>query len=288
MLRKPILFLLPVFLLTGLACSVNLNLPTTQIKTGPLVTEEINIPIPDASDVDLTLSLGAGELTLNPGAESGLVEGTISYNVPDFKPDTTEEDGRIALEQGDLNIQGIPQFDEEVENNWDLSLGTTPMTLRINAGAYVGKYDLGGLSLENVYVSDGAADVNLDFSAPNLIEMGVLDYSTGASNLTLSNLANANFSTLIFSSGAGNYTLDFSGEFQRDANAKIEAGLSTVRILVPEGLNVTLTFDGGLTNVSARGNWEKLNDTTYVQTGEGPTLTITVEMGAGNLELDNP
>lgn len=288
MKRKPVFLLLSILILTGLACSVNVNLPATQIKTGPLVTEEINIPIPDASNVDLTLALGAGELTLSPNAESGLVQGTIAYNVPDFKPELTTQDGLITLEQGDLNLDGIPQFDEEVENQWDLSLGNTPMTLRINAGAYVGKYDLGGLSLENLYISDGAADVNLDFSSPNLVEMGVLDYSTGASNLTLNNLANANFSALIFSSGAGNYTLDFSGEFQRDANVKIEAGLSTVRILVPEGMNVILTFDGGLTNVSANGNWEKLSDTTYVQTGEGPTLTITVDMGAGNLELANP
>ncbi|GAB4579620.1 MAG: hypothetical protein Fur0022_23580 [Anaerolineales bacterium] len=288
MFRKPFYLILSVLTLTALACSVNVNLPTTQVKTGPLVTEDINIPAPDASDVDLTLSLGAGELTLNPNAESGLVEGTISYNVSDFKPEITIEKGNIILEQGDLNIDGIPQFDEDVENHWDLSLGTTPMTLRINAGAYVGKYDLGGLSLENLYISDGAADVTLDFSTPNLVEMGVLDYTTGASNLNLTNLVNANFSTLIFKSGAGNYTLDFSGEFQRDANVKIDSGLSTVRIIVPEDMNVKLTFDGGLTNVSMSGNWEKLNDTTYVQTGEGPTLTITVDMGAGNLELQNP
>jgi hypothetical protein len=64
--------------------------------------------------------------------------------------------------------------------------------------------------------------------------------------------------------------------------------LSTVRIIVPEGMDVKLTFEGGLTNVSTKGNWEKLTDTSYVQMGEGPTLTITVNIGAGNLELLNP
>ncbi len=288
MLRKPFYLSLITFLLASLACSVNVNLPSTQVKTGPLVTEDVNISVPDASDVDLTLSLSAGELTLNPNAESALIEGTIQYNVPDFKPETTIQDGNITLSQGELNIDGIPSFDEDVENSWDLKLGPTPMTLRINAGAYVGKYDLGGLSLENLYITDGAADVNLDFSTLNLVEMGLLDYQTGASNVTLTNLANANFSTLIFSSGAGNYTLDFSGEFQRDANVKIDSGLSTVRLIVPEGMHVKLNFDGGLTNVSISGNWEKLNETTYFQTGEGPTLTITVSVGAGNLELLNP
>lgn len=288
MSRKPFFFLLAAWALVSLACAVNVNLPATQVKTGPVVTDDIQIPVPDASDVDLTLSLGAGQLNLKPGAETGLVEGTVTYNVADFKPTLTTEGGSIMLEQGELNISGIPQFDEDVQNDWELVLGNSEMTLHINAGAYVGKYDLGGLSLKNLYISDGAADVNLDFSAPNLVEMGVFDYSTGASNLTLTNLANANFSTLIFKSGAGNYTLDFSGDFQRDTNVKIEAGLSTVKIIVPQGMNVKLSFDGGLTNISPSGDWEKINDTTYTQSGEGPTLTITVEMGAGNLELLNP
>ncbi len=286
--KKPYFLSLLVLLLASLACSVNINWPTTQVKTGPLVTEAVQIPVPDAEDVDLSLALGAGELTLNPNGEKGLVDGTVAYNVPDFKPVITVQNGNISLEQGNLNIEGIPKFDEEVENQWDLKLGSTPMTLRIKAGAYVGKYDLGGLSLKNLFISDGAADVQLDFSAPNLEEMGMLDYSTGASNVTLTNLANANFAALVFKSGAGNYTLDFSGEFQRDANVKIDAGLSTVHIIVPEGMNVKLIFEGGLTNVATTGNWEKLSDTSYVQVGEGPTLTITVNIGAGNLELSNP
>ncbi|HLF88838.1 MAG TPA: toast rack family protein [Anaerolineales bacterium] len=288
MFRKSFFLSILLLILASFACSVNVNLPGTQVKTGPLVTENISVPVPDASDIDVTLSLGAGELELNPGGEGGLMEGTVSYNVPDFKPEIISNNGNITIKQGELDIEGIPQFDEDVENHWDLKLSAAPMTLRIQAGAYVGKYDLGGLSIENLYVSDGAADVTLDFSSLNLVEMGILDYSTGASNVTLTHLANANFSTLVFKSGAGNYTLDFSGDLQRDANVKIDSGLSTVRILVPEGMNVKLVFDGGLTNVSAFGNWEETGSNTYTQSGEGSTLTITVDMGAGNLELSNP
>jgi hypothetical protein len=288
MFRKQFFFSILILILASLACSVNLNLPNTVVKTGPLVIETVNILVPDSSDLDVSLSLGAGELKLSPGAENALIAGEISYNVEDFKPTISEDGGTIIIEQGELNIDGFPQFDEDVENNWDLRLGNSAMTLRINAGAYVGNYDLGGLSLENLYVSDGAADVNLDFSSPNLVEMGIFDYSTGASNVTLTNLANANFSALVFKSGAGNYTLDFSGELQRDANVKVDSGLSTVRIIVPEDMNVKLVFDGGLTNVSTNGNWVSAGNETYTQSGNGPTLTITVNMGAGNLELTNP
>lgn len=286
MFRKKIIFAVLFLATAGLACSININLPSIEVKTGPTVTDEINVSEIDAEDVDITLSMGAGELTLNPGAENAVIDGTATYNVEDFKPEIKIEGNKVTIEQGNLNIEGIPKFDKDVENHWDLALGNQLMTLRIKAGAYVGKYDLGGLELQNLYVEDGAADVKLTFSEPNQAEMGILDYQTGASNITLTNLANANFATLVFRSGAGNYVLDFSGELQRDANVKIESGLSSVKIIVPKGTPAKVTFDGGLTNVSISGDWNKSGDT-YTQSGEGPALTITVDMGAGNLELAN-
>ena len=71
------------------------------------------------------------------------------------------------------------------------------MDLSIDAGAYDGNMELGGLALKSLTVKDGAASVNLSFSEPNLIEMSRLSYSTGASEVKLSGLANANFTHLI-------------------------------------------------------------------------------------------
>ena len=66
----------------------------------------------------------------------------------------------------------------------------------------------------------------MKFPKLNRVEMDSLYYQTGASNVHLSDLANANFASMVFRSGAGNYTLDFSGELQRDAEVKIESGIS--------------------------------------------------------------
>ena len=89
------------------------------------------------------------------------------------------------------------------------------MDLTIAAGAYEGNLELGGLALKSLTVKDGASHVDLSFPEPNQTEMSILRYETGASDVKLTGLANANFSTLTFSGGAGNYTLDFSGELQR-------------------------------------------------------------------------
>ncbi len=278
---------LGALLITTLACGPSINLPATDLKTGPTVTEEVLISTPNADSVDLSLEIGAGTLTLNPGAEAGLVEGTVMYNVEDFKPVIQEIGGQVSLSMGDIEFQGIPSFDDEVINEWDLALASTPISLRISAGAYSGRFDFGGLSLENLRVEDGAADVEIDFSSPNLSEMAFLDYQTGASSVDLTNLGNANFTSMVFISGAGDYNLEFGGDWQRDANVKIESGLSNMALSFPPGLNVKLTFSGGLANVSTRGTWTVSGDT-YTLSGDGPTVTITLDMSAGNLELVAP
>jgi hypothetical protein len=283
---KKILILVTVLALASLACGITIDLPVDKVTTGPTRTEEINIPAPVAEEINLTLSFGAGKFELDDGAGDMLVSGTASYNVDDFKPEVKVDGNEVRLESGDLEIQGIPTIDDSIENEWDLELGDQLMNLEINAGAYQGDFDLSGLSLKSLKISDGAADVRLKFNSPNLVPMESLRYQTGASNVRLTGLANANFGSMVFRSGAGNYTLDFSGNLQRDAEVAIESGISQVTIVVPEGISARVIFEGGLTNIETRGDWQKSGSDDYVLSGSGPALTITVDMGAGNLVLE--
>ncbi len=279
------LFLMTVLALASLACGLTVNIPVDKITTGPTQTEEINVPAPQAEEIDLFLSFGAGEFDLDGGARDWLVSGTASYNVDDFKPEITVQGNQVRIESGDLAIEGLPRIDDSIVNEWDLELGDQLINLEINAGAYQGDFDLGGLSLKSLSISDGAADARLKFSRPNQVEMESLRYQTGASNVRLTGLANANFEAMVFRSGAGAYTLDFSGDLKRDAQVRIESGISQVTIIVPQGFSAQVNFEGGMTNVEAKGAWQ-ISGSAYVLEGSGPTLTIDVEMGAGNLVLE--
>jgi hypothetical protein len=285
MLNKKIILAITVFALVSLACGVTINLPVDQITTGPAQTEEINIPAPDVETVDLSLTFGAGELIIKPGAEPALVSGTATYNVADFKPKIKVDKQQVRLETGNLDIHGIPNFKgNDIKNKWDLKLGNQQMQLKINAGAYQGNIELGGLALKSLEVNDGAADTRLKFSELNKTEMETLRYITGASSVKLSGLANANFTSMIFRSGAGDYTLDFSGELQRDAVVTVESGFSQLTIIVPEGTSAKVILKGGLTNVDMSGGWQKSGEAYIVGSG-GPVISISMDMGAGNLTL---
>jgi hypothetical protein len=268
-----------VLALASMACGFNIDLPKMPTP-GPEVVDEITVPTPKTDDVSLRLSFGAGEIKLAPGTKK-LVEGTATYNYAAFKPEVNIDGGDIRIQMGE--VKSIPSFDK-LKNEWDFKLGDTPMDLTIEAGAYDGTFELGGLSLNNLAIKDGAANVELAFSELNLVEMSTFRYETGASNVKMSGLANANFSIFDFSSGAGDYTLDFSGELQRDATIKLSSGFSNIIVVVPEDVDAVVTVDSGASNVSAGSSWSQNGDV-YRQKGEGPTLTFVIEIGAGNVTL---
>ena len=228
MFPKTFFISIAVLALVTMACGITFNLPANNLKVGETVVENINIPLPDPSQAStrLTVGFGAGELKISPGATGALVQGTATYNVKDLKPDISVQPGEVLIETGDLELNSIPKFGDDMENTWDLKLGSVPMDLNINAGAYKGEIDLGGLSIQSLHVSDGAAEVNLGFSAPNLVEMDTLRYSTGASKVELTDLANANFESMVFKGGAGEYILDFSGLLKRDATVTVDSNRS--------------------------------------------------------------
>lgn len=276
---KYMLAFLTILILATMACGFSVNIPSAPTP-GPEVTDQITVAVPDSEETRMRISFGAGELRLSPGAEDALFTGTATYNFPNFKPEVIEDGGKIELKQGEFKSLNVGDF----RNEWDLKLGETPMELEINAGAYQGRYEFGGLALTRLTIKDGASDVNVSFSESNRTEMSVFRYESGASNIELTGLANANFSTLIFNGGAGNYTLDFSGELGQDATALVETGFGDLKLVISKGVDARVTVEGGAVNVNHSSGWGQSNRT-YTQDGSGPTLTIIVKMGAGNVTI---
>lgn len=285
-IRNYLLITVLTLALMIMACGCNLSLPVTQIKTGSAQYVDLQVPLPEGSpsSVELNLEFVAGDLKLSPGANGFLVSGSATFNADDFKPIIESTGTSYTLRTGDLELKGIPKFGDDLKNAWDLQIANLPMSLNIKAGPYNGSFELGGLSLEKLVIDEAGSDVTCAFSQPNQIEMSSFTYSTGGSKNVLKGLANANFEQMTFTSGAGDYTLSFDGKLQHDTQVTIDTGASTVNIIMPQGTNALVTFDGGLTSVNKDNGWAQ-NDNTYTLSGSGPTITITIKMGLGTLNL---
>jgi hypothetical protein len=270
-----------VLSLASMACGFTIDLPERP-QAGPDIKETITVQDPNSEMTRLSISFGAGKLKLSPGANN-LVDGTVVYNVEDLKPEVIESGSNIEIKQG--NLTSLPPV-KGIKNEWDLQLGEAPMDLSIAAGAYDGTIELGGLALKSLNVKDGASNVDLSFSKPNPGEMSILQYATGASDVKLTGLANANFSTLTFSGGAGNFTLDFGGDLQRDAVVTVDSGFGNVSLIVPKDVNARVSVESAAVNINHGESWSQ-NGKDYTQEGSGPSLTFLVKMAAGNLLISD-
>jgi hypothetical protein len=284
-MKRGLLVTLTALMAASLACNINVNLP--RVNIGPTQTLAISEVAPAAGQAaEVQLTMGAGTLTLDPGAE-GLVQGQVQYNVADWKPAVTHTGNSVAITQGQPNNVNFPMSGDTIVNDWSLKLGAAPMTLTVDAGAYQGTLNLGGVPLTSLTIQDGASKAKVVFATANPQTMSTLTYDTGASTVDLEQLGNANAQTIDFKGGAGSYTLDFSGKLQRDLAVAVTTGVSSVRLVVPAGVSAKVNVSGGLNNVSTSGNWTHTGDS-YSQSGSGPTVTINVDMGIGSLQIENP
>lgn len=272
----PALFLV----LALLACSFSVNVPS--IDTGTTQELKINQAVPSGVDEStVAIEMAAGKLNI-AGGSSVLVDGTILYNVAEWKPSVAETSSGILISQSHLTNVGIPTGN--IKNEWSLNLGTTPIALKVSAGAYEGTLNLSGISITDLEVSDGASKASVRFDSVNPVEMRRLVYKTGASQVEIIGLGNANVDQVTFEGGAGSYTLDFTGEQTRDMSVKISSGVSDIKVIVPANVHTQVYINGGLNNVNETGTWS-INGTQYESGSEGPTIVINVEMAVGNLSL---
>lgn len=281
-MKKSLLIILTILLLTSLACSFSINVP--RVETTDTQTMNISEPAPDGNGPgDIEIAMGGGRLAISGGANQW-VEGKVDYNVLIWEPDVTRFNDSLEINQDTKENIGLP--DNKVINDWDLKLGNFPTNLIIKAGAYQGELDLSGVPLTNLEISDGASQADIIFDQVNPVVMNDFVYKTGASQINMEGLSNANFEEFSFEGGAGSYTLDFSGDLQRDARINITYGLGDVKIIIPSGYAARITVEGGLNNVNLSGTWN-VDGNEYRNNGTGPLLDFRVKLGLGNLRLVN-
>jgi len=277
-----------LLMLPAMACTI--TLPSVKVQAGELREESVQVPLNDAAAANVDINFGAGELRLRPGVEEGLLEADFTYNVDKLKPVVEENrrgdrlDVNLRLDTDGLSFN----FGEDTRNEWDIHLSDqVPMSLDLDLGAAKGRLNLGGVRLTDARIKAGAAEVEIEWDALNPELLDLLNVDAGAASLRMRKLGNAHFDQMNFNGGAGNFDLDFSGDWQESARASIKAGLSNLTLTVPSDVGVKIdTGDKVLANVNATGF--RRQGTAWVNDAYGESeleLIITIDIGLGNLTL---
>ncbi|MGC1105757.1 MAG: toast rack family protein [Candidatus Acidiferrales bacterium] len=147
-------------------CFVDGSGPLAHI--GETQTENISVPLGAAKSVHAHLEMAAGELDVSGGtssASSQLLDGKISYNVPEWKPDLSYS---VNDGQGSLMVMQPEHHHTTMggaKYTWDLHFSNkVPLELAVEMGAGESKLDLADLELRNLDVQVGAGDSTIDLT----------------------------------------------------------------------------------------------------------------------------
>jgi hypothetical protein len=249
----------------------------------------IRIAYPAREDLHLRIALAACHFKAKPGDAEAWITGACHDPTGKRPPRIVEEGGTVRISEGGPSFEqiravfgGVPRYELELGKG-------RPFALTIETGASEFEIDLGGVPVSSMEVRQGAGKFELDFSAPNPHGMKQLEVSSGAAGIELENLANANFSEMRLSGGAAGYELDFGGTLLRDAEAKIEAGLSGVEIKIPASTAAKIAAETTLGSVNVEGGFTKKEGAFWTEAamrGKKPLLTIRAGVRMGSLELE--
>ena len=259
-----------------------------QIAPGPAQRKPLTVELGDADRVQASVKFGGGRLDIR-GNSDVLLQAEFVYNVDSLEPEITYDvqgkQGTLLVEHGADPIQ-LSQLTGDLRNEWTLSFSEgVPLDLRLDVGASSGEIDLGGLAIENLDLTTGAADLRLGFDKPNPERLSSLHIYSGAAKLELHELGNANLDELTFDGGLGTYLFDFGGEWQRSANVRILAGASQVTLRLPPKIGVRVC--PGDLHRDDMGALEE-RDGCFVNTRFGEsdiTLDIDLDLGLGKLDV---
>jgi hypothetical protein len=282
-----------MLMISSLACcctfpaTININGGPT-VEVGDLQESEESVPLGETKSVAVDVLFGAGELEMSAGDTDDLFRGTFLYNVDEWEPQVSYEDGKLVIQQGDDEESWGWPGDEGVRNEWDLKFSPeTVLDMDIQAGAGRGELDLTSLQIEKLDVDLGAGDFTLSFDEPNPAEMSRFTLDVGAASLEINGIGNASPEDMVVQGGAGEITLDLTGDWARSADIEVTAGFGELNLRLPDDVGVKVDVTGGLANIETLGL--RRSDDAYVNDAYGEAeleLTIAVTTGVGRVNLE--
>lgn len=232
-------------LVSVVICALAVNLNAGRLTSVTERATAVGVKI-----VNADIKLAVGEFSLRSAAPEQnlimLLEG--EYDDSKFVYDYDFDPSGM---RGDLyfNSEMTSRFRTEArgqDNNWEMGL-SPDVEWRVDGdiGAAKATIDFGGLALSELKLDVGAADARVDFSEPNKTTLNYFKVSAGACDLKMNDLGNARFDRLEFDGGVGSFRLDFSGNLDYRADARIEVGLGSIHIIIPSDVAVRLETDNG-------------------------------------------
>lgn len=205
--------------------------------------------------VTLNYSTSSGVCYLAQGDSNNPLEVFSARDIDEFNHSFNKNasDGNLVIDIAldEKNGQGFSQSisnkvftkTKPEENIWKVLLAEDiAYNLNLSYGIGEAFIDLAGLSVENLKVKTGSANVNVGYlhSMPNLIKMDTMDIKVDLGNLNVRQIYLANVQNISAEVGFGNMLLDLSETMDEPCHVNASVGAGSLEILIPKGGEVPI------------------------------------------------
>lgn len=238
------------------------------------------------SDLSVEVNYGVGHLQVRPAAEGLLYRMRLHYDEDVFEPRTEFDGRRLVLGLEGVNRGDVHREDQDpAEMDLELARGV-PMDLELRFGAVRADVDLGGLSLTDLDIATGASESEIRISRPNPVLLEEASFEVGVADFRIVGLGNLNAERIDVDAGLGDLTLDFTGDWRRNAEVDVDLGLGSIELRIPRGLGVRLRKSGLLISLDSeglikRGDWYLSPDWEEADR----RITVRVDGALGNVRV---
>ena len=243
--------------------------------------------------LEVIIDIGAGTIDLRRNNTGDILNAEVEYDPDevrvDIEYDRRKDKGELYL-TSERRDKGL-DLDEE-DNYWYLEFGDKiPISFEIDVGACEAEFDFSGLRIDGLDMDLGASSIDVDFRTLNPERISIIRIDVGASDLEMHGLGNANFEKLSFDGGVGDFTLDFSGDFEHGAYVDIDVGLGSLTVLVPKDAGVQISSESSfLSSVSIdEDDFDEVEDDLYESDNFGRVdkeLIFKIDVGLGSVEVE--
>lgn len=245
----------------------------------------------------LDVQVGAAELRMASHKGPPLARLDITHqasDAPRIQFSRNGGDGNLSVrsnneEGGGFSILG-KQKGQVAKDQWVLSISRdVPCVVHVEFGLGSGTAEFGGLALEELEFATGLSDVELSFSTPCVGTARKVELVTGLGSMEVRGLSNLKMGSLSFAGGLGSALLDFSGSFRQNLDVKLDVGMGSLDLRVPENVGVKIRHSDNFLSSHEFDRLERTSTDTWYSKNwrQGPgNLSFQLSVGMGSVDLE--
>lgn len=265
--------------------------PDEPVAAGQGVRAFFEVEDEGEESVNADLEVALGRVTAARAERGILFQAEVALTSdrlrPQFQHSTRGNAARVelGLSGEDASFRGIRATRG---NTWRLYFSDQkPLDLDLELGAADADLDFSGIPLQRLSLDCGMASATIRFEEDNPIEAERIEIEAGLSSFTAEGLGHARFREFDFDGGAGEFTIDFTGDALRPgATATLDVGMASLTLRLPDGhpirLDAPSTF---MTRVDIPSSMVSIGKGRWATPGAetGDAFEIDIDAGPGQV-----